>query len=175
MSETPTLQELVNQAAHRRQASARHLSKIAQDHGFKIVYTTLSQLQAGTYKSQPRDETLRAIAWLAGVHEDVAFAAAGRPTPGPPFADELPPGVDYLPPKARRSAIEMLRTLVEMNKPKQEQEIPSQVQRNEAPTSEGLSSVKTQKKAQAQPLQKRRLRERLTDRDEPTDRMLDNL
>jgi hypothetical protein len=68
------------------------------------------------YKSRPRASTIRAIAWLAGVTEDVAFKAAGQPVPGPPFADELPPGVDNLPPKARRAAIEMLRALVDLNR-----------------------------------------------------------
>ena len=59
-----------------------------------------------------RLQPLRALAWLAGVHEDVAFTAAGKPKPGPPLADELPPGVDYLSPRSRRAAIEMLRALV---------------------------------------------------------------
>lgn len=68
------------------------------------------------YKSVPTDETIRAVAWLAGVSDEIAFMVAGQPVPGPPFAEELPPGVDLLPAKARKAAIDMLRVLVDMNK-----------------------------------------------------------
>jgi hypothetical protein len=77
------------------------------------VHTTLNAIAAGTYKSQPKADTVRAIAWLAGVTDEVAFTAAGLPVPGPPFADELPPGVDNLSPKARKALIDLMRVLVE--------------------------------------------------------------
>ncbi|MCH6472179.1 hypothetical protein [Sinomonas terrae] len=116
MNEPLSLRDLVEAAAAKRDASGLRLAEIAEAEGFKITVTTINAIRQGTYKSKPRPSTIRAIAWLAGVTEDVAFTAAGQPVPGPPFADELPPGVDNLPPKARRAAIEMLRALVDLNR-----------------------------------------------------------
>lgn len=116
MNEPQSLRELVDLAVAKHQTSVRQLSFKAQDHGFKLVGTTLGHIRNGTYKSVASEETIRAIAWLAGVSDDVAFTAAGQPVPGPPFAEELPPGVDNLPAKARKAAIDMLRVLVDMNK-----------------------------------------------------------
>ncbi|WP_343317736.1 hypothetical protein AAFM46_10850 [Arthrobacter sp. TMP15] len=116
MNEPQSLRELVDLAVAKHQTSVRQLGSIAKAHGHKVVYTTLGQIRSGTYKSTPTDETIRAIAWLAGVKDEVAFMAAGQPVPGPPFAEELPPGVDNLPAKARKAAIDMLRVLVDMNK-----------------------------------------------------------
>lgn len=99
-------------AVVQRNTSGRQLTTLAQTHGFKLTYTTFNQIRNGTYKFQATDETIRALAWLAEVSEDVAFTAAGKPKPGPPLADELPPGVDYLSQRSRRAAIEMLRALV---------------------------------------------------------------
>lgn len=116
MNEPLSLRDLVEAAAAKRGASGLRLAEIAEAAGFKITVTTINAIRQGTYKSKPRPNTIRAIAWLAGVTDDVAFTAAGQPVPGPPFADELPPGVDNLPPKARRAAIEMLRALVDLNR-----------------------------------------------------------
>ncbi len=77
------------------------------------MHTTINAIRNGTYKSEPSSDTIRAIAWLAGVSEATAFALAGRPAPGVPFKDELPDGVDQLSPKRRRIAVEMLRALIE--------------------------------------------------------------
>jgi hypothetical protein len=82
----------------------------------QLTATTINQIRQGLYKSKPREGTIRALAWLAGVTDEVAFTAAGQPVPGPPFAEELPPGVDNLPGKARKAAIDMLRVLVDLNK-----------------------------------------------------------
>lgn len=116
MNEPQSLRELVDLAVVRQQTSVRQMGFKAQEQGFKMHATTLNAIRQGTYKSVPTDETIRAIAWLAGVSDEVAFMAAGQPVPGPPFSDELPPGVDNLPPKARKAAIDMLRVLVDMNK-----------------------------------------------------------
>lgn len=114
MNEPRTLRSLVLAAQQQRGgASGRELARAAQKRGFKVTFTTLNAIAAGTYKSKPSPDTIRAIGWLAGVPEKVAFAAAGVPMPGPPFADELPPGVDNLTPRSRRAAIEVLRALVE--------------------------------------------------------------
>ncbi|ALV45805.1 hypothetical protein MB46_10265 [Arthrobacter alpinus] len=116
MNKPQSLRELVDLAIAKHQTSVRQLGFKAQEHGFKMHGTTLNHLRNGTYKSVPSGDTIRAIAWLAGVSDEVAFMAAGQPVPGPPFAEELPPGVDNLPAKARKAAIDMLRVLVDMNK-----------------------------------------------------------
>jgi len=92
----------------------RQLGFAAQKAGYKVVGTTLGHIRAGRYKSEPSEDTIRAIAWLAGVDESVAFAAAGQQVPGPPLADELPPGADNLSPKSRKAVVEMVRVLVEL-------------------------------------------------------------
>ncbi|MGP9034571.1 hypothetical protein ACT17S_16090 [Glutamicibacter mysorens] len=114
MNETETLKGLIEMAIERHQTSARQLAFKAQEAGFKIVYTTINQIRNGIYKSKPSEVTLKAIAYLAGVEESVAFAAAGQPVPGPPLADELPPGADNLSPKSRKAVVEMVRVLVDL-------------------------------------------------------------
>lgn len=113
MNTTESLQGLIELAVLKRKTSVRQLGFIAQDAGYKVVGTTLGHIRGGRYKSSPSDDTIRAIAYLAGVDESVAFAAAGRPVPGPPLADELPPGADNLSPKARKAIIDMARLLIE--------------------------------------------------------------
>lgn len=113
MNQPSSLKDLVELAIQRHGTSARQLGFQAQRQGFRLAGTTLNHLRAGTYKSVPTADTIRAIAWLAGVSDEVAFTAAGQPVPGPPFADELPPGIDNLPPKARKALIEMARVLID--------------------------------------------------------------
>ncbi|AWN05065.1 immunity repressor [Gordonia phage Easley] len=118
-----SLRDLLQQAVDRRNAEGRDASfralqeaveaeESTRPRGLSLNRTTASQILRGTYKGEPSDGTIRAIGWLAGVGDEDAFAAAGRRSPGLPFAEELPPGVDDLSPKERRAAIEMLRTLV---------------------------------------------------------------
>lgn len=113
MNEPQSLQELLDAAAARHGLSMRQLAVKARDADYRVVDTTLNAIRNGTYKSRPREETVRAIGWLAGVSDEVAFTAAGLPVPGPPFADELPPGVDTLTPKKRKVVIELLRVLID--------------------------------------------------------------
>lgn len=115
MNQPQSLSELVELAIRHRDTSGLGLSQLAAKNGHHLTATTINQIRQGLYKSKPREATIRAIAWLAGVRDEVAFTAAGQPVPGPPFAEELPPGVDNLPPKARKAVIEMLRVLVDMN------------------------------------------------------------
>ncbi|UTM47083.1 hypothetical protein [Glutamicibacter mysorens] len=111
---TDNLKGLIENAAERHGKSVRQLASLAQGAGHKVTYTTLNHIRGGTYKSTPGAPTLRAIAYLAGVEESVAFAAAGQPVPGPPLADELPPGADNLSPKSRKAVVEMVRVLVDL-------------------------------------------------------------
>lgn len=129
MNAPQSLAELVDQAlVHRGVKSGRRLAELAQDHGHRLTNTTVNAIRSGTYKFQPTAETVRAIGWLAGVSEEVAFAAAGLRVPGPPFADELPPGVDNLSPRKRKVVIELLRVLID------EEEVTGNAQ-HPAPTS----------------------------------------
>lgn len=107
-----SLRDLAQLAFDRRKMTGHRLASLAQKQGFKLTHTTINGIRSGSYKYRPSDDTLRAIAWLAGVDESVAFAAAGRPAPGRPFAEDLPPGVDQLGPRERKAAVTMLRALV---------------------------------------------------------------
>lgn len=114
MNATTSLRKLLQQAKDEQQLSGRRLADAAQGKGFKVTHATLNSILGSTYKSTPSAETIRAIAWLAGVSDEVAFTAAGQPVPGPPLADELPPGTDNLSPKSRKAVIEMLRVLIDL-------------------------------------------------------------
>lgn len=116
MNQPRTFRELAQLALDRHGVSARRLAALAQEHGFELTYSTLSAVAAGKYKSRPRSETVRAIAWLAGVPESTAFVAAGLPIPGRPFADELPPDADSLSPEQRRVVIEVMRQFTKHNR-----------------------------------------------------------
>ncbi|WP_280489563.1 hypothetical protein [Nocardia farcinica] len=113
-----TLRDLLQLAADRglsTRAMESEVEKAAEASGreMNLSRATASRILSGQYKSKPSDSTIRAVAYLAGVPERIAFDAAGMPPPALPFADELPEGVDQLSPKRRRVAIEVLRSLVE--------------------------------------------------------------
>ncbi|KZM78369.1 hypothetical protein [Cellulosimicrobium sp. I38E] len=110
---TTTLRDLAQRAVDERGLSGRRLADLAREHGFELTHSTFNWIRSGTYKSRPSPETVKAIAWLAGVPAAEAFTAAGLPVPGPPFADELPPGVDNLSPRKRKVVIDLLRVLIE--------------------------------------------------------------
>ncbi|WP_052748188.1 MULTISPECIES: hypothetical protein [Cellulomonas] len=108
-----TLADLVALARERRPGeSLRSLARAAQDAGFAVVHTTIAGIASGRYDSVPSPETVRALAWLAGVDEDRAMAAAALPVPREPLADALPAGVDALGPRSRRAVVEVARALV---------------------------------------------------------------
>lgn len=107
-----TLRDLIQQAADTRQLSGRALADLAQQQGFQIAHATVNAIRSGSYKSRPSDDTIRAIAWLAGTSDRVAYEAAGQRPPRRPFADDLPPGVDTLEDRERRAAVAILSALV---------------------------------------------------------------
>jgi hypothetical protein len=108
-----TLKDLLEQAkVTRGVTSGRALADLTQGRENTIDRTQVNQLLAGTYKSVLRPSTIRAIAWLAGVDEAEAFAAANQPVPGPPLARELPPGADYLSGSQRSAVITVIRALL---------------------------------------------------------------
>jgi hypothetical protein len=117
-----TLQELAQLVIDHQGTSARQIAAKAEKEGLKLTYTTLNQMRNGTYKSDPREDTLRALAKLAGVSNAVAFAAAGKNIPGLPLADELPPGSDNLSPRSRKVVVDMLRVLIDLESSENEQQ-----------------------------------------------------
>lgn len=115
MERTPTsLQELAQLVLDVQGTSARQVARRAEAKGLKLTDTTLNQMKSGSYKFVPREDTVRTLAKLAGISEEVAFHAAGLPVPGPPLADELPPGADHLSPKSRAAVIQMVRVLIDL-------------------------------------------------------------
>lgn len=73
-----SLIELIDIAAKRNGgASGRRLAELAQRAGHDISHATLNRLRQGTYATRPSDASIRAIAYLADVSENTAFAAAG--------------------------------------------------------------------------------------------------
>ena len=78
-----SLIDLIDVAAQRYGgASGRRLAELAQHGGHDISHATLNRLRQGTYATRPSDASIRAIAYLADVSENTAFAAAGVRAPG---------------------------------------------------------------------------------------------
>ena len=137
MERIPTsLKELAQLVFDMQGTSARQVAQRAEKRGYRLTHTTINQMRAGTYKSVPKEETLRALADLAGVSVETAFHAAGLPVPGPPLADELPPGSDNLSPKSRAAVIQMLRVLIDLESNHDEHDHPDQHQDRERGTAE---------------------------------------
>ncbi|BBY27229.1 hypothetical protein [Mycolicibacterium sediminis] len=84
----------------------------ARPRGMSLNRSTASQILRGAYRGTPSPATVRAIGWLAGVTDEVAFAAAGQPTPGRPLADELPAATDTLNDRERAVVIDVVRALL---------------------------------------------------------------
>lgn len=122
MNAPRTLRELLVEASGHGELSTRQLEMkvdAAREKGrlsSRLNRVTISNILNGSYKSRPTDDTIRAIAYLAGVTDEVAFTAAGRRAPGRPFAEDLPDGVDDLTPKEREAAVYMLRVLVQQRR-----------------------------------------------------------
>jgi hypothetical protein len=102
-----SLIELIDIAAKRHGgASGRRLAELAQRAGHDISHATLNRLRQGTYATRPSDASVRAIAYLADVSENTAFAAAGVRTPS---------GLPYQPPgEAQRMSTRQRKALDEL-------------------------------------------------------------
>lgn len=122
MNETPTratLADLLRQAIDDRTgAPLRDIQALveaeeaARPRAMSLNRSTASQILRGTYRGTPSPATVRAIGWLAGVTDEVAFAAAGQSAPGRPLADELPTATDTLNDRERGVVIDVVRTLL---------------------------------------------------------------
>lgn len=102
-----SLIDLIEIAAKRHgNASGRRLAELAQQAGHDISHATLNRLRQGTYASRPSDASIRAIAYLADVSENTAFAAAGVTAPA---------AVVYQPPReAQRMTTRQRKALDEL-------------------------------------------------------------
>ncbi len=102
-----SLIDLIEIAATRHDgASGRRLAELAQRAGHDISHATLNRLRQGTYATRPSDASIRAIAYLADVSENVAFAAAGVSAPA---------AVVYQPPaEAQRMTTRQCRAVDEL-------------------------------------------------------------
>jgi hypothetical protein len=119
MTTTLSLQDLLRRAIDDRTgAPLRDIQALVEaeeavrPRGMSLNRTTASQILRGNYQGVPSPATIRAIGWLAGVSDEVAFAAAGQRAPGPPLVDELPDGVDTLDRRERAVVIDLVRTLL---------------------------------------------------------------
>lgn len=113
MSEPTTYAELIDLAMARHDVkSYRRLEAISRDAGRLISHTTLSALHKGNYNRDTTKEMRGNLAWLAGVHERVAHAIAGKPHA--PF--ELPDDADSLTGDQREAVLSTVRAFIKANK-----------------------------------------------------------
>jgi len=108
-----SLVELIDAAAARHGGvSGRRLAQIARDGGHDVTHATLNRIRQNSYLSRPSVATVRAIAYLAGVAEDTAFAAAGvtLARAGQPYRP--PAEADRLDARQRKALSELIRAVV---------------------------------------------------------------
>lgn len=84
----------------------------ARPRGMSLNRSTASLILRGAYRGTPSPATVRAIGWLAGVADEVAFAAAGQPAPGRPLTEELPAAADTLNDRERAIVVDVVRALL---------------------------------------------------------------
>ena len=66
MNETQTLRLLLQESADVHGLSGRGLADLATSNGFNLNRSTVSKILKGTYLARPTNDTIRAVAWLAG-------------------------------------------------------------------------------------------------------------
>lgn len=107
-----SLIDLIDIAAQRHDgASGRRLAELAQHAGHDISHATLNRLRQGTYATRPSDASIRAIAYLADVSENTAFAAARVSAPAA-TAYEPPAEAQRMNTRQRKAVDELLRAFV---------------------------------------------------------------
>ncbi|BBZ12293.1 hypothetical protein [Mycobacterium branderi] len=112
-----SLIDLIELAATRHGgASGRRLAELAQRAGHDISHATLNRLRQGTYATRPSDASIRAIAYLADVSENVAFAAAAVTAPA--AAVYQPPAeAQRMTTRQRKALDELIRAFAADDKP----------------------------------------------------------
>lgn len=90
MSKVETLADLLKVASARHNgASGRRLAEIAIAEGHDVSHATLNRIRQGKYSSRPTENTVRAIAFLAGVSDETAFMVAGSQAPAQRTFEEV--------------------------------------------------------------------------------------
>lgn len=109
-----TLADLLALAERRQGVSGgRALARRASELGHDVSHTTLNKILAGRADNRQSAGTLDAVAALAEVGRARAYTAAGRRSPGRPFADELPVEADQLTRKQRDVVLGVVRALLD--------------------------------------------------------------
>lgn len=109
-----TLADLLAVAEKRQDVrGGRALSRRAAELGHEVSHTTLNKILAGKVESRLSAVTLDAVAALSGASRSRVYAAAGRPAPGKPFADELPAEADLLTRRQRDVVLGVVRALLD--------------------------------------------------------------
>jgi hypothetical protein len=112
-----SLIDLIEIAATRHDgASGRRLAELAQRAGHDISHATLNRLRQGTYATRPSDASIRAIAYLADVSENVAFAAAGVSAPAA-VTYQAPAEAQRMSTRQRKALDELIRAFAADDKP----------------------------------------------------------
>ncbi|MEY8014702.1 hypothetical protein [Mycobacterium servetii] len=112
-----SLIDLIEIAATRHGgASGRRLAELAQRAGHDISHATLNRLRQGTYATRPSDASIRAIAFLADVSENVAFAAAGVSAPAAAVY-QAPAEAQRMTTRQRKAVDELIRAFAADDKP----------------------------------------------------------
>ena len=112
-----SLIDLIGIAAQRHGgASGRRLAELAQHAGHDISHATLNRLRQGTYATRPSDASIRAIAYLADVSENVAFAAAGVSAPAA-VVYQPPAEAQRMSTRQRKALDELIRAFAADDKP----------------------------------------------------------
>lgn len=113
-----SLVDLLHRAEARQQVrGGRALARRAIELDHQVSHTTLNKILAGRADNRQSTATLDAIAALAGVSRARVHTAAGRPTPGLPFKDELPPEADLLNRRQRDAVLGVVRALLDAADP----------------------------------------------------------
>jgi|GEM_PF-3629049 len=112
-----SLIDLIEIAATRHGgASGRRLAELAQRAGHDISHATLNRLRQGTYATRPSDASIRAIAFLADVSENIAFAAAGVSAPAAAVY-QAPAEAQRMTTRQRKAVDELIRAFAADDKP----------------------------------------------------------
>jgi hypothetical protein len=113
-----TLAQVVELAFVRTGASSsRAMQEYAQRHDFELTHSTINLIRKGTYPSRPKDKTLQALSFLAGVPLNTVRSLAQLPPKTlHPFAAQLPPDIDELEPRPRAALLEMARLMLDLQR-----------------------------------------------------------
>ena len=103
-------------AARHGGASGRRLAELAQRAGHDISHATLNRLRQGTYATRPSDASIRAIAYLSDVSENVAFAAAAVAAPAA-VVYQAPAEAQRMSTRQRKALDELIRAFAADDKP----------------------------------------------------------